>query len=83
MDHAIQVILDLFEDIFNKPFGLPPSQPTDHVIMLHLVARSIKVLSYRYLHTYKAEMPKRVDQMLYDNIIQPGRSPFTSLATLV
>lgn len=80
---AIQVILDDFVGYFASPYGLPPQCITDHQIILHPRAGPVKVWPYHYPYHYKDEIAKLVDSMLFEGIIQPSRSPFSSPLILV
>lgn len=84
--HPIPTINELllkYQSIFHQPSSLPPPQQHDHHINLLLTANLVNVRPYRYPHFQKTEIEKQVSELLDFGLIQPSRSPFSSLVLLV
>nr|KYP31934.1 hypothetical protein KK1_047513 [Cajanus cajan] len=60
----ILALLHQFIGIFHKPRGLPPVRSYDHAIPLIPMAAPVKVRSYRYPFSYKAEIERIVQELL-------------------
>lgn len=63
--------------------GVPPGRALHHKIELLPGAKPVNVHAYCYSHTQKGEIERQNRGMLYDGVIQPSRSPFSSPALLV
>lgn len=79
----IQALLDLYSDIFQEPYELPPQCPFDHHIELLPGTTPINVRPYRYSLAQKDKIERQLAQMLSDGIITPSSSPFALLVLLV
>ena len=76
-------ILQLFEDLFQAPVGLPPKRDQDHAIMLKEGASIPNIRSYRYPYYQKNEIEKIISEMLQNGVIRPSTHTFSSLVILV
>ncbi|XP_019240631.1 PREDICTED: uncharacterized protein LOC109220626 [Nicotiana attenuata] len=76
-------LLDSFEDVFQKPVGLPPSRAQDHAIHLIPGAQPVNVKPYRYPYFQKQIMEQLVADMLKEGVIRASRSPFSSPVLLI
>lgn len=83
MTTDLSVLLDSYDDVFQKPAGLPPSRAQDHSIHLTPRAQLVNVKPYRYPYFQKRIMEQLVTDMLKEGIIQPSTNPFSSLVLLV
>jgi len=72
-------VLQTYQDVFQTPQDLPPPRDQDHVITLLPHTAPIKVRPYRYPHSQKAEIEKRVAAMLAEGVIQPSTAIFPHL----
>ncbi|XP_016549422.1 uncharacterized protein LOC107849328 [Capsicum annuum] len=79
----VQEVLDDFSHIFEEPTDLPPSRAQDHAISIIPRARPLSLRPYRYNHYQKNELEKQIAEILQQGIIQPSRSPYSSLVLLV
>lgn len=79
----IQTILLSLPDLFLTPKELPPKRPHDHHFNLFLNTKPVNVRPYRYPHHRKATVAKLITKMLYEGIIKPIHSPFSSLVLLI
>ncbi|KFK40184.1 hypothetical protein AALP_AA3G341400 [Arabis alpina] len=78
-----QEVLDVFEQVFEEPEGLPPSRGREHSITLEPGSRPVTVRLFRYPQVQKAEIEKQVAGMLAAGIIRESNSPYSSLVLLV
>jgi hypothetical protein len=76
-------VLQQFEDVFQKPHGLPPRRVLDHAITLQEGAQPVSVRPYRYPFYQKEEIERIVQELLQSGVIQHSHSPFSSPVLLV
>lgn len=81
--YEMSTLLDHFEDIFQKPQGLPPPRTVDHSIPLQPGTGPVNIRPYRYPHYQKGVIESMVQEMLEDGVIQLSSSPFSSPIVLV
>ncbi|GJW87713.1 ty3-gypsy retrotransposon protein [Tanacetum coccineum] len=81
--HDLATVLHGFASVFAVPTGLPPSRTKDHCIVLHEGVNAVKVRSYRYPVSQKAQIETMVADMLREGLIQPSTSPFSAPVLLV
>lgn len=79
----LYVVIHKFASVFAVPHDLPPLRTQDHSIPLQDGVSAIKVRSYRYRFSQKAEIERMVDEMLAEGLIQPSTSPFSAPVLLV
>ncbi|KAL2245978.1 UNVERIFIED_CONTAM: hypothetical protein Sindi_2866000 [Sesamum indicum] len=79
----VQELLQEFEDIFSKPYSLPPEREIEHRIELLPEAIPRKQHPYRYAYGQKTKIEKIVREMLDSGIIRPSQSSFASPVLLV
>ncbi|KAL4297251.1 hypothetical protein GQ457_12G025690 [Hibiscus cannabinus] len=72
-----------FSSVFDAAPSLPPQRASDHAIHLDAASKPINVRPYRYPHFQKAEIEKKVRQMLKVGQIRKSTSPFSSPVLLV
>lgn len=75
----LEVLLESYSGVFNKPQGVPPARDTDHAIYLQLQVGPVNVKPYRYPHFQKQIMEQLVSEMLQNRVIQSSTNPFSSL----
>ncbi|KAK1693984.1 hypothetical protein QYE76_010681 [Lolium multiflorum] len=80
---AITTLLNTFEDIFQKPMGLPPVRDIDHQIPLTQDAKPPNIRPYRMSHSQKTAVEQLIKEMLHNREIRPSRSPYSSPVLLV
>jgi hypothetical protein len=80
---SVQMLIQEFDYLFQKPSALPPSRSADHRIPLILGAQPVKRRPYRYTPDQKNEIEHQVYEMLANGIIQHNHSPFASPVLLV
>nr|KYP41725.1 Transposon Ty3-I Gag-Pol polyprotein [Cajanus cajan] len=83
MEPELALLLHTYGSIFANPTSLPPPRSHDHFIPLLEGSNPMKVKPYRYPHSQKEEIEILAEGMLREGIIQPIRSPFSSLIILV
>ncbi|KAH0655105.1 hypothetical protein KY285_029987 [Solanum tuberosum] len=79
----LAMVLNTYEDVFQKPLGLPPSRSQDHAIHLVPGAGPVNVKPYRYPYFQKQVMEQLVSEMLKERTIRTSTSPFSSPVLLV
>ena len=79
----LEPILSQFQGIFEEPTELPPKRHIKHQIALKEGTDPVSVRPYRYSHFEKEEIEKMIQGMLMAGMIQPSRSPYSSLVILV
>jgi transposase InsO family protein len=79
----IQTLLSRYQSLFDQPSSLPPLRSHDHRIHLLPDATPVNVRPYRYPYYQKAEIEKKISEMLQSGMIRPSRSPFSSPVLLV
>ena len=75
----LPLLLHNYSSIFDTSKSLPPQCFHDHSIPLIEGSQPVKVKPYQYSHSQKAEIEKLVQGMLDEGIIQPSKSPFSSI----
>jgi hypothetical protein len=79
----ISALLKEFEAVFTVPSSLPPKRSWDHAIPLIKGATQVNIRAYHYPPSLKDEIERQVNTMLEQGLIQPSKSPFSSLVLLV
>jgi hypothetical protein len=80
---SVQILIQQFDHLFQKPSTLPPSRAADHRIPLTPGAQPVKSRPYHYTPDQKNEIERQVYEMLANGIIQHSHSPFASPVLLV
>nr|XP_051191082.1 uncharacterized protein LOC127304433 [Lolium perenne] len=80
---AITTLLNTFEDIFQKPMGLPLVRDIDHQIPLTQDAKPPNIRPYRMSHSQKTAVEQLIREMLHNREIRPSKSPYSSHVLLV
>jgi hypothetical protein len=83
LPNAIQSLLIQFPTVLAIPTSLPPRRAYDHTIPLIEGATPVNIRAYRYPPSLKDEIEHQVHVMLEQGLIQPSKSPFSSLVLLV
>jgi len=76
-------LLSEYQDVFVPPVGYPPARHCDHEIPLISGASPVQIRPYRYPPAVKDEIERQVSEMLQSGLIQPSKSPFSSVVLLV
>ena len=79
----LQVLLEQYADLFQKPSSLPPTRPFDHSIHLIPGAQPVNVRPHTYSPAQKDEIEKQLQKMLKSGIIKFSDSPYASPVLLV
>ena len=79
----MQQLLQEFDDIYQEPKQLPPQREIDHHINLKEGSEPINVRPYKYAYFQKAEIEKKVHDMLKLGLIRSSTSSFSSPVLLV
>lgn len=79
----IDILLQQFSSVFNKPHGLPPSRLHDHHIPIFPNIPPINVKPYRYPHYQKDVMTALIKEMLHEGVIIPSNNHYSSPVLLV
>ncbi|WVZ74595.1 hypothetical protein U9M48_022759 [Paspalum notatum var. saurae] len=80
---AIQELIEQFDELFQKPTGLPPVRSHSHAIPFLPGAIPFRLRPYRYNPAQKDEIERQVCELLKNDLIQPSSSPFASPVLLV
>jgi hypothetical protein len=78
----VEGLLEIFEDVFAEPKGLPPNHSHDHTITLKIDAQLVCVRHYRYPYFQNEEIEKIVVELLATRVIKPSQSLFSSTVLL-
>lgn len=79
----LEKLVNLFEDVFSNPKGLPPKRELDHSITLLAGSNPVNLKAYRYGALQKTIVEELVQEMLDNGIIRPSQSEFASPVVLV
>ena len=83
-EHAfLEQLLDINQDVFVEPEGLPPAKACDHRIHLKTGTEPVAMHPYRYPQLQKDELERQCDAMLQQGLIQYSTSPFFAPVLLV
>jgi hypothetical protein len=82
-DAVLQSLLESYQDVFQKPKGLPPLRDHDHKIPLKVGSEAVNLRPYRYSGLQKDSLEGMVTEMLETGIIRTSNSPFASPVILV
>lgn len=77
------MLLNQFQEVFEKPNTLPLTRVVDHRIPLDPSAKPVSIRPYKYPQFQKIEIERLVEEMKASWIIRDSRSPFSSLFLLV
>jgi hypothetical protein len=80
---VLRELLGNFEDVFEKPKGLPPTRSHDHKILLKNDATPVCVRPYRYPYFQKTKIEKIFRELLQSRVVRPSQSFFSSPVLLV
>ena len=83
VEPEMRQVLQKFDDIFQGPTQLPPTREVIQDIHMKDSTESINLRPYRYAYLQKAEIEKKVQDMIKLGLIRPTTSPFSSLVLLV
>jgi len=83
VEPELAMIIQQYNNVFEKPHGLPPIRSHDHTIPLMPGSTPVKVRPYHYPYSQKIEIEQIIAEMLSEGIIQPSSSPFSSPVLLV
>jgi hypothetical protein len=76
-DDLMLVLLQVFEDVFATPVGLPPPHRHNHRIHLLPDTAPVMVRLYRYPQLVKDELERQCTEMLKQRIICPSSPAFS------
>lgn len=79
----VQELIQANQILFQEPKELPPSREFDHHIPLLPGVKPLNTKPYRYSPAQKDEIERQVKKMLFNGIIKPSASPFSSPVLLV
>ena len=72
-----------YQEVFQKPQGLPPKRDNDHAIILKARVKPISVKPYKYAYHHKDEIEKQMNELLQARVTKHTINPFSSLVILV
>jgi hypothetical protein len=72
VSRAINTLLQIFRDIFQKPTGLAPAREIDHQIPLIQGAMPPNIRPYRMSHSQKNAVEQLIKEMLHNKEIRPS-----------
>jgi hypothetical protein len=81
-DQIVKILQD-YEDIFQKPAGLPPQRECDHRILLKDGSTPPNIRPYRMPHKQKNVVEAIVQELLQNKEIRNSTSPYSSPALAV
>jgi hypothetical protein len=76
-DQIVKILQD-YEDIFQKPAGLPPQRECDHRILLKEGSTPPNIRPYRMPHKQKNVVEAIVQELLQNKEIRNSTSPYSS-----
>ena len=79
----LEMLLNTYDDVFQKPLGFPPSRSHDYAIRLLPGAGPVNVKPHRYAYFQMQVMDQLVSRMLKEGKIRTSISPFSSPVSLV
>lgn len=79
----VNKILGHFDYLFADPTSMPPKRKRNHRIVLNPHTAPINIHPYCYPQFQKNKIEKLTREMLYQGLIRPSSSPFSSLVLLV
>jgi hypothetical protein len=79
----LQILLNKFKDKFAEPTKLPPQRDIDHSIPLQPRAETVNTRPYRLSYSQKDTMEALILQLVKNQVIRRGMSPYSSPAILV
>ena len=79
----IQVLLEQYDDIFQKPKHLPPHKSHDHRIPLKDRVNAVNVRLYKHSVLQKDIVEKMTKELLEVGLVQPSSSSFSFPMVLV
>ncbi|XP_073265974.1 uncharacterized protein [Populus alba] len=82
-DAILQGLLESYQDVFQKPKGLPTVRDHDHKIPLKSGSEAVNLRPYRYSGLQKDSLERMVTDMLETGIIRTSNNPFASPVILV
>jgi hypothetical protein len=81
--HEVQLLLDVYVELFVTKVSFPPPRKFSHSIPLISGYRTVNLRQYRYAPALKFEIEHQVQDMLQSGLIQQSNSPFSSPVLLV
>jgi hypothetical protein len=82
LDQIVKILTD-YEDIFQKPAGLPPQRECDHIILLKEGSTPPNIRPYRMPPKQKNMVEAIVKELLQNKEIRNSTSPYSSPALVV